>query len=129
MESLSVVVGVMREYPVVNGHHHIGNESSEKDRTFEWSENVGQIIRAMDENQVDASMLMPLGGKNDHSVADVHDQIYEATQEYPGRIFGVAAPNPHLRTEFVHDEIERCVQELDFTDGCIPTWTRSWRKD
>jgi hypothetical protein len=104
----------MADYPVVNAHHHIGNENVDKDRTFEWSENVAQIIDAMDENHVDASMLMPLGGENDRGVADVHDQIYEATQAYPGRLFGVAAPNPHLGTEFVHDEITRAVQELDF---------------
>lgn len=105
---------VMSDYPVVNGHHHIGNESSDQDRTFEWSESVEQIIDAMDENHIDATMLMPLGGENDRSVDEVHDQIYEASQNHEGRIFGVAAPNPHLGSEFVHDEIDRCVQELGF---------------
>jgi predicted TIM-barrel fold metal-dependent hydrolase len=104
----------MSEYPIVNGHHHIGNKDAVQDRTFEWSESIAQIIDAMDEQQVDATMLMPLGGENDRSVTDVHDQIYEATQAYKGRIFGVTAPNPHLGTEFVHDEITRCVEELDF---------------
>lgn len=104
----------MADYPIVNAHHHIGNNEVEQDRTFEWSESVAQIIDAMDENHVDASMLMPLGGENDRGVTDVHDQIYEATEAYPGRLFGIAAPNPHLGTEFVHDEISRCVQELDF---------------
>jgi predicted TIM-barrel fold metal-dependent hydrolase len=104
----------MADYPVVNAHHHIGNEEADQDRVFEWSESVAQIIDAMDENQVDASMLMPLGGENDRGVADVHDQIYEATQAYPGRLFGIAAPNPHLGTEFVHEEMTRAAQELDF---------------
>lgn len=104
----------MADYPVVNGHHHIGNERADRDAVFEWSESVERIIDAMDENRVDASMLMPLGGENDRSVADVHDQIYEASQEYPGRIFGIAAPNAHLGREFVHEEITRCVQDLDF---------------
>jgi len=104
----------MADYPVVNAHHHLGNQHAEQDRTFEWSESVQQIIDAMDEHHVDASMIMPLGGENDRGVADVHDQIYEASQEYPGRIFGIAAPNPHLGTEFVHEEMERTAQDLDF---------------
>jgi hypothetical protein len=81
---------------------------------FEWTETIAQIIDAMDENRVDASMLMPLGGENDRSVTEVHDQIHEATRAYPGRIFGIAAPNPHMGSEWMHDEITRCVQELDF---------------
>jgi len=104
----------MAEYPVVNAHHHLGNEHAEQDRVFEWSESVEQIVDAMDENHVDASLIMPLGGENDRSVTEVHDQIYDATQEYPGRLFGIAAPNPHLGTEFVHEEMNRTAQELDF---------------
>jgi predicted TIM-barrel fold metal-dependent hydrolase len=117
----------MSEYPVVNGHHHIGNENAEKDRTFEWSESVERIIDAMDENHVDASILQPLGGENDRSVTEVHDQIYEVTQEYPGRIFGTASPNPHLGSEFVHDEIDRCVNDLDFE--FIKLHTLAWGVD
>lgn len=117
----------MRDYPVVNAHHHIGNEATDQDRTFEWNESLDQIIDAMDENAVDASMLMPLGGENDKSVTRVHDQINEATQEYPGRIFGIAAPNPHLGSEFVHDEIDRCVQDLDFK--YVKLHTLAWGVD
>ena len=117
----------MTDYPVVNGHHHIGNDNAEQDRTFEWSESVESVIDAMDENQVDATILQPLGGENDRSVTDVHDQIYEASQEYEGRIFGTAAVNPHLGTDFVHDEITRCVQELDFT--FVKLHTLAWGVD
>jgi predicted TIM-barrel fold metal-dependent hydrolase len=117
----------MSEYPVVNGHHHIGNETAEQDRTFEWSESVEQIVDAMDENHIDATMLMPLGGENDRSVTEVHDQIYDASQTYEGRIFGVAAPNPHLGTEFVHDEITRCVQDLGFK--YVKLHTLAWGVD
>lgn len=107
-------MNAMADYPVVNAHHHLGNQNAEQDRTFEWSESVDQTIEAMDENEVDASMLMPLGGENDRSVTEVHDQIYEASQEYSGRIFGIAAPNPHLGSDFVHEEMERTAQDLDF---------------
>jgi predicted TIM-barrel fold metal-dependent hydrolase len=117
----------MSEYPIVNGHHHIGNRDATQDRTFEWSESIAQIIDSMDEQQVDATMLMPLGGENDRSVTDVHDQIFEASQAYEGRIFGVAAPNPHLGTEFVHDEITRCVEELDFK--YVKLHTLAWGVD
>jgi hypothetical protein len=117
----------MADYPVVNGHHHIGNENAQQDRTFEWSESVEQIIDAMDENKVDATILQPLGGETDKGVADVHDQIYEASQEYPGRIFGTAAVNPHLGTDFVHEEITRCVQELDFK--FVKLHTLAWGVD
>jgi predicted TIM-barrel fold metal-dependent hydrolase len=117
----------MADYPVVNAHHHIGNEDANQDRTFEWSESIAQIIDAMDENQVDATILQPLGGENDRDVADVHDQIYEASQAYEGRIFGTAAVNPHLGTEFVHEEIGRCVEELDFK--FVKLHTLAWGVD
>lgn len=113
--------------PVVNAHHHIGNETAEKDRTFEWSETVEDVIDAMDENGVDATILQPLGGENDRSVAAVHDQIYEASKTHDGRIFGTAAVNPHIGTEFVHEEITRCVQELDF--AYVKLHTLAWGVD
>ncbi|SIS19499.1 Predicted metal-dependent hydrolase, TIM-barrel fold [Natronorubrum thiooxidans] len=119
--------GVMTDTPVVNAHHHIGNENEEKDRTFEWNETVDSVIEAMDENGVDATILQPLGGDNDKSVAETHDQIYEASQEHEGRIFGTAAVNPHLGTEFVHEEITRCVQELDFK--YVKLHTLAWGVD
>jgi hypothetical protein len=117
----------MADYPVVNGHHHIGNTDAEQDRTFEWSESIAQIIDAMDENEVDATILQPLGGENDRSVTEVHDQIYEASQAYEGRIFGTAAVNPHLGTDFVHEEITRAVQELDFK--FVKLHTLAWGVD
>lgn len=117
----------MADYPIVNGHHHIGNASSDQDRTFEWSESIEQIIGAMDENRVDATILQPLGGETDRNVADVHDQIYDASQDYPGRIFGTAAVNPHLGTEFVHDEISRAVQDLGFK--FVKLHTLAWGVD
>jgi len=104
----------MADYPVVNAHHHIGRGGDSTDKVFEWQETIAQVIDAMDENHVDATMLMPLGGENDKTVTEVHDQIYEATQAYPGRIFGITAPNPHMGSDWVHEEITRCVQELDF---------------
>jgi predicted TIM-barrel fold metal-dependent hydrolase len=117
----------MTDYPVVNGHHHLGNEDGETDRTFEWSESVEQVIDAMNESQVDATILQPLGGETDESVSEVHDQIYKASQDYPGRIFGTAAVNPHLGTEFVHEEVTRCVQELDFK--FVKLHTLAWGVD
>lgn len=104
----------MANYPIVNAHHHLGDERRSRDRVFEWNDTVDQIIDAMDEHRVDASMLMPLGGVNDRTVRAVHDQINRATEDHPGRLFGIAAPNPHLGPEFVHDEIRRVVRDYDF---------------
>lgn len=104
----------MASYPVVNAHHHIGRGGDSTDRVFEWKESIADVINAMDESQVDATMLMPLGGENDKAVSEVHDQIYEATEAYPGRIFGITAPNPHMGTEWMTNEITRCVEQLDF---------------
>ena len=124
---VALLRNTMADYPVVNAHHHLGNKDAEQDRTFQWSESVERIIDAMDEHHVDASMLMPLGGENDRSVTDVHNQIHEATQEHPGRIFGVAAPNPHLGSEFVYEEIDRCVNDLDFK--YVKLHTLAWGVD
>jgi hypothetical protein len=117
----------MADYPIVNAHHHVGRGGDSQDRTFEWTETVSQVIDAMDENEVDATILQPLGGENDESVAEVHDQIHQASEAYPGRIFGTAAVNPHLGTEFVHEEITRCVQELDFK--FVKLHTLAWGVD
>lgn len=117
----------MVESPIVDAHHHIGNKNEVEDRTFEWSEGIEDVIGAMDEHGVDATILQPLGGDSGTSVADTHDQIYEASQQYPGRIFGTAAVNPHLGTEFVHEEISRCVQELDFK--FVKLHTLAWGVD
>lgn len=104
----------MTDYPIVNAHHHIGDEQQTRDSVFEWDDTVPRIIDAMDEHRVDASMLMPLGGVNDRSVRRVHDQIHAATEAHPGRLFGIAAPNPHLGREFVHEELRRVVDDYDF---------------
>lgn len=104
----------MADYPIVNAHHHIGDIHQSRDAVFEWDDTVEQLIDAMDEHHVDASILMPLGGANGPGVRSVHDQIYAATQEHPGRLFGVAAPNPHLGHEFVHEEMERVITDYDF---------------
>lgn len=107
-------MAAMTETPVVNAHHHIGDARQSHDPVFEWNDTVEQLIAAMDEHHVDASILMPLGGANGRGVQSVHNQIYAATREYPGRLFGVAAPNPHLGREFVHREMERVVTDYDF---------------
>lgn len=113
--------------PVVDAHHHIGNENDPHDDTFEWSERVEDVIAAMDEHGVDATILQPLGGDTGRSVTDTHDQIYDASRAHEGRIFGTAAVNPHLGTEFVHEEISRCVHELDFK--FVKLHTLAWGVD
>lgn len=43
-----------------------------------------------------------------------HDAVYELCKSYPGRIFGMATPNPHMEDDEYNKEISRCVKDLGF---------------
>ncbi len=98
---------------VIETHQHLSEEAVE-DRTFGWGNNgIDAIMRAMDHCGVEASILQPLGGA--HDVFAVHRKIYEYSQKYPGRIFGIASLNvKECGEERAAKEFEHCVKELKF---------------
>jgi len=97
---------------IVDCHHHIG-EPAGPDLVFEWSESVDDILRTMDEEGIDTTILQPMGGAVDPR--KVHDDIAELSNKHRGRIFGICHVNPRLfGPDGTYREIERCVRDLGF---------------
>jgi len=97
---------------IVDAHHHIG-EKGLKDTVFGWQEDIEDVIKTMDRFNIDATILQPLGGA--HDPIKVHNEIYQYSQSYPGRIFGLVSMNPKVYgKKKTITEIERCVNDLGF---------------
>jgi predicted TIM-barrel fold metal-dependent hydrolase len=92
---------------IVNPHAHIGDTFVFDAENFE-----PELIRAMDDNQIDVSIVMPSAGSRD--AAAVHDRIAQMGKDHPGRIFGIIQYNPHSPEGELEAEAERCVKELGF---------------
>ena len=70
------------------------------------------MIRRMDESNVDATIVQPYPGAKDY--VKRHDEIAELCAKYPGRFFGLASLSPHVGKDAYQREIERCVKDLKF---------------
>lgn len=92
---------------VINAHAHIGVS-----RVFDHTFTEQELIEGMDKYGVDVSIVQPLMGPDDYR--KYHDDIFDASQRHPGRIFGMAALSPHMDRDAYFREVERCVKELGF---------------
>lgn len=92
---------------IIDSHAHLGECN-----VFGLSVSEDDLIRAMDANQVEVSIVQPFPGAPD-PVA-VHRRIYELSRKYPGRIFGVASVSPHLPADTYRDRIRQAVEEFGF---------------
>ena len=66
-----------------------------------------ELIEAMDEDGVDASVIMGMGWTDEGLAREVNDYIIESTRRFPGRLYGFAGVNPAWG-EGVAREAERC---------------------
>lgn len=92
---------------IIDGHAHLGSC-----RIFDVTVTAEELLRTMDENSVDASIVLPLPGAPDCPAA--HDDIAALAQRHPGRIYGVASLNPHVDDDAYFAEVQRCVRDLGF---------------
>ncbi len=92
---------------IVNPHAHIGDT-----KVFDAENFEEDLIRAMDANGIDVSIVMPSAGSS--NAAAVHDRIAAMGQQHPGRIFGMIQYNPHAPDGELERETERCVRDLKF---------------
>lgn len=93
---------------IVDSHAHLGPCS-----VFDISASEEDVIRTMDENEINIAILQPYPGAQD-AIA-VHDQIAEFATRHSGRIFGIVSVNPRfLGKDRYFAEVERCVKDLDF---------------
>lgn len=96
-----------RKLKVVDAHAHLGECC-----VFGLVSTEEELLRRMDENGIDATVVQPYPGVKD--APETHDRIAELCAKHPGRFFGLASVSPHGNHEAYRREVERCVQELDF---------------
>jgi predicted TIM-barrel fold metal-dependent hydrolase len=92
---------------VIDTHAHLGECC-----VFGLISTEEEMIRRMDESNVDATIVQPYPGAKD--AARVHDRIAELCARHPGRFFGLASLSPHGDHDAYQREVERCVKELHF---------------
>jgi predicted TIM-barrel fold metal-dependent hydrolase len=94
---------------IVDVHVHLGY-----DYTFDEDFTRDDLLVKMETHDVDVQIVQPGSCHDLESVREQHDDIAALCREHPGRFFGMANPNPHLRDGQYHGEIDRCVENHGF---------------
>ncbi len=92
---------------IIDIHAHLGSC-----KVFDQSIGEEDLLRAMDENNIEAMIVQPFPGVSDARA--VHDRIAKLGSRHPGRIFGMVSINPHIGREQYITEVERCIKDLRF---------------
>ena len=92
---------------VIDAHAHLGECC-----VFGLYSTEEEMLRRMDENGVDATIVQPYPGAKDY--VKRHDEIAELCAKHPGRFFGLASLTPHQNHDNYAREVERCVKDLKF---------------
>ena len=74
--------------PVIDAHTHLG-----ACRVFDLDSSEDSLTVSMDEHGIDISLVQPYPGAPRSS--EVHDRIFDLSNEKPERFFGIASINPH----------------------------------
>jgi uncharacterized protein len=99
---------------IIDAHAHLGECC-----VFGLNNKESDLIRRMDENNIDAAIVQPYPGA--HDAVRTHDEIVELCHKYPGRFFGLASMTPHQDHDAYRRELERCVKQLQFVGVKIHT--------
>jgi predicted TIM-barrel fold metal-dependent hydrolase len=93
---------------IVDVHVHLGY-----DYTFDEEFSRDDLLSKLAQD-VDVQIVQPGTCHDLETVREQHDRIAALCREYPRRFYGMANPNPHLRDEHYHGEIDRCVEDHGF---------------
>jgi len=94
---------------IIDAHTHLGY-----DYVFEEDFTVNDLLANMEKNRVDISIVQPGTVLDLKTVVEQHNAIARLSEKMPGRIFGMANPNPHLPKDDYSRELERCIRDLGF---------------
>jgi len=94
---------------IIDAHTHLGC-----DYVFEEDFSLEDLLTNIDKNRVDVSIVQPGTVLDLKTVIEQHNAIADLSKKMPGRVFGMANPNPHLPRNEYSKEMERCVNELGF---------------
>jgi len=97
----------MAKTKVIDTHAHLGECC-----VFGLLSTEEDMMRRMDENGVDATIVQPYPGAKE--AAKTHDAIAELCAKHPGRFFGLASLSPHGDHDAYRREAERCIKDLNF---------------
>jgi len=109
---------------LIDIHVHLG-----RDTVFESDFPEEPLLRALDEHGVDLSIVQPGTEVFLEPVRAQHEAIARLAARLPGRIVGMADPNPHLPEEAYRQEVTRCVRELGFVGIKLHTQGHAVRID
>jgi predicted TIM-barrel fold metal-dependent hydrolase len=96
-----------RTLKTIDAHAHLGGCC-----VFGITTTEEELIRRMDESEIDATIVQPYPGAKE--AAKAHDRIAALCAKYPGRFFGLASLSPHGDHDAYRREVERCVKDLNF---------------
>lgn len=94
---------------IIDVHTHVGY-----DYVFEEDFSIKELLTNMEKNKIDVSIVQPGTVLDLKTVIMHHNVIADLSKRMPGRIFGMANPNPHLSRNDYRKEMERCVNDLGF---------------
>jgi len=93
---------------IIDIHAHLG-----WDFTFEELFAKELLIDKMNKNDV-IQIVQPGTTHDIERARSQHNEIAKLSKSFPGKFFGMAAPNPHTEDKKYEDEITRCVEDLEF---------------
>ncbi len=94
---------------IIDAHTHLGY-----DYVYEEDFSVKDILGDMEKNKVDVSIVQPGTVLDLKTVITQHNAIAALSEDMPGKIFGMANPNPHLPRNVYRNELKRCIKDLGF---------------
>ena len=101
---------------IIDVHTHLGY-----DYVFEEDFSPKELLTNMEKNEVDVSIVQPGTVLDLRTVIEQHNAIADLSKKLPGRIFGMANPNPHLPRDDYCEELERCIKDLGFVGVKLQT--------
>jgi len=94
---------------IVDAHAHLGF-----DEVFDEDFTEADLLASQRDNGIDVTLVQPASVHDLAGVQAQHDAIAALTRRHPGRLYGVANPNPHLPGEAYEQELRRCLATLGF---------------
>jgi len=105
---------------VIDVHSHLGF-----DYVFQEDFRPEYLIEELEGQGVDTLITQPATVLDLATAREQHDAVAALAKRFPGRIYGMANPSPHLPEDVYRAEVERCVRELGFVGIKLNTTAHS----
>jgi uncharacterized protein len=105
---------------IIDVHTHLGF-----DPVFDVDFTREELAEELTSKGVDALVTQPGTALDIDQARAQHDAIAAFATDFPGRVYGMANPSPHLATNTYRAELARCVRELGFVGVKINTFAHS----